>query len=162
MNIRYSEIKTVYTDSSMSGFGALYNKDWLFGVWDGDSKVDLGHHEMAGPIEALPENISVLELYPVLCAAHKWGKYWKNSVVHLFTDNAAVEIMIRKGVSSNRLCMQMIREIFWVSCIYNFEIFSYHISSECNIFCDLASRITNKAKCDQFYEFNSNRDICCL
>ena len=49
----------------------------------------------------LSYNISVLELYPVLCAVQKWGHCWRDSVVNIFTDNSAVEVMLRKGVSSN-------------------------------------------------------------
>ena len=102
VSIKYSDINTIYTDSSMTVFGALHNNDWFFGVWNGFSGLSLTHHEVPCPMQALPEIISVLELYPVLCAVHRWGKFWKNSIVHMFTDNAAVEIMLRRGKSTNK------------------------------------------------------------
>ena len=64
------------------------------------------------------------------------GKLWKNRYIHTFTDNVAVEIMLRTGRSRNKLCMDWLREPFWCSFVFNFEILPHRISSTENIFCD--------------------------
>ena len=119
---------TYYT---MTGFGVVCDADWLYGVWSiSDPHVSTGitatlsHHFCPPPLEYSSHMpISVLKLWPVIAAAARWGETWRDSTVQLYTDNTQVMAMIATGRSSNVDAIFWIRELFWLSFIYNFHIF---------------------------------------
>ena len=154
---------TMYSDASMLGFGANWDSDWFFGVWDKQEIKGFSYvnHEEAGPMEVL-QSSAERELWPIVVSCKRWGRCWQNKAVHVFTDNTAVEIMLRTGRSRNKLCMGWLREIFWCSFVFNFEIFPHRISSAENVFCDGLSRVIGRKAQDVVKDYAKNRTFCCL
>ena len=134
----------VTMDSSFSGFGGTWETDWFLGVWDPgpilkDSVPD--HRWAASPDQYSPDmNINILELWPMLVSAARWGHHWSGFKIKLITDNTQVMHMINTGRSASIQCMQWIRELFWLSFVYNFHVVATHIASVDNIIPDFLSR----------------------
>ena len=163
ISVQFWNCITMYADASMLGFGSCFNNDWTYGTWDNDTVAEFNHEEhfVLGPIELLCSSAE-RELWPILISMIRWGKDWSGKAIHVFTDNSAVQIMLCTGRSKNILCMQWLREIFWGSFVYNFEIFVHRISSEQNVFCDALSRVKGRKYSDLLYDYVSNREFCCL
>ena len=104
----------VETDSSFTGFAAVYGDNWLAGHWsEPEVHLDLGHHSASSPCEFSPDmDINIRELWPVVAAAHRWGSSWKNKKVRLLTDNTQVQAMVNTGRSAGVRCMWWIRVLF--------------------------------------------------
>ena len=49
--------------------------------------------------------------------------------------------MVRKGTSSNKTCMQWLREIFWICKIYQIRLVPYYINTKNNLVADTLSRL---------------------
>ena len=49
---------------------------------------------------------------------------------------------LNKGSCKNPTAMDWLREIFWLSAIYNFRLTSRHITGLANVFADRLSRVT--------------------
>ena len=135
----------ISTDSSMTGFGGVWSGDWFLGTWDQDlcgrdQTVPNHHKEMPPNGDTSLMNINILELWPVLVAARRWGPYWSGHKVCFITDNTQVLHMINTGRSSSVACMQWIRELFWMSFIFNFHAVSRHIGTKDNVLPHYLSR----------------------
>ena len=138
----------IETDSSMSGFGARWDGDWLAGVWsedkEGESATYLDHHWAKEPTEYDPvDDINLLELWPVLAAVERWGDYWRNSKITVLTDNTQVKWMIATGRSKSIKAMWWLRELFWRCCVYNIQLVSKWISTKENTVADYLSRLSD-------------------
>lgn len=138
----------VYTDTSLSGFGAAFGQDWYVGTW-----LILGHKGLdgfpRGHIEECSEewqdnnNINVMELWPVLCAVRRWGAQMRDTGVTIRSDNSQVVTMLNTGRSGNVKCMRWLREIFWLSFIFNVQLVGIYIKSTDNTIADYLSCATN-------------------
>ena len=163
IDIRFDNCLTMYADASMLGFGACYRNDWFYGTWCNEivPEFEFRNHFEKGPGHILRCSAE-RELWPILMACVRWGSGWRNKAIHVFTDNVAVEIMLRTGRSKNRYCMQWLREIFWCSFVYNFEVFPHRISSVQNVFCDALSRVVGKKARSVAFRYAHTREFCCL
>ena len=156
----------MYSDSSLQGFGAWAGKDYFYGMWSGVDTFDrgCGHCELPPQNDNMKvheRNINVYELYPVSVGLRRWAEMYSNTRVHAVTDNMQVMAMLNTGRSKNKLCMDWLREIFWLCFIHNIEIYSTYIKSEDNILADHLSRLNYKnvpAKCRQYLLDHS---MCC-
>lgn len=138
----------IYTDSSLKGFGGTMGLECFLGSWN-----ILDHYKLESvprdcvelPSEEWTDrnNINVMELWPVLCAIRKlWGMGLRNTQVLIKSDNSQVVTMINTGRSRNCQCMRWLRELFWISFIFNIEISASYIRSKDNTTADLLSRAT--------------------
>lgn len=100
--------ESVRTDASMKGFGAVYGKQWLLGVWNGedlkDLVIDSPCEHIVKPPSLSPEdssNINVMELWAVVVALEKWSDLYRNQTVVLYIDNRQVICMLSNGASIN-------------------------------------------------------------
>ena len=111
-----SEVKdSVSTDSSLTGFGGVWQQDWFLGAWDPggcDKPVPFEHWELPPSDYSAEMNINILELWPILVSTRRWGKLWSGKRVRIFTDNTQVLQMVNTGRSSSTPCMFWIRELF--------------------------------------------------
>ena len=151
------------TDASMTGFAAVYGSDWLVGSWtDQDNgPSDLGHHWSPIPIEFESDmDINLRELWPVIASARRWGSQWSGLKIRVKTDNTQVQTMINTGRSTSVRCMWWIRELFWLSFIFNFHIVSVRVSSEDNVLPDYLSRLFSR-KCPNQPIFLTEA-LCCF
>ena len=104
------QIGIFQTDASLSGFGIYFDGDWLAGSWQTPRVpqipqwVDYDRNWTSFSIpEEICDNINYLELYPVLIAARRWGAYWKNMHIVVYTDNTKVVSFINKGTCKTLL-----------------------------------------------------------
>ena len=133
------------TDSSLSGYGFSSGHDWQSGFFNSDLvphwESALLHKHWENINVSGEVNINVLELIPVWKAVHRYSEFWINLHILCFSDNTQVVSMINKGVSSNHVAMEMLRDIFMVCATKNIYITARHISTRDNVLCDYLSRI---------------------
>ena len=139
----------VATDSSMSGFGAVWQSDYVVGSWSPNPVIyaDLivpESHWAEGPLHSKENpDINLLELWPVLVAVWRWGREWIGSKVRFKSDNTQVVTMINTGRSRSVYCMAWLRELFWLCFIYDLHITAEYIRTSDNIIPDFLSRVTD-------------------
>ena len=146
IKVTNTEQPQVETDSSMTGFGARWEGDWVAGVWeesrDLESLLFLEHHYAKTPGDVDEEkDINLLELWPVLAALDRWGETWRDHKVVIWTDNTQVQSMIATGRSKSIRAMWWLRELFWRVCLYNVHLISKRITSKENKVADYISRL---------------------
>ena len=98
------DINILQTDSSFYGYGVYFNGEWLAGAWDKTAlpcipaHVDFSRNWQPFPCpDETRSNINILELYPVLMAARRFGHTWRNKRVFVYTDNKSVQCFINRG-----------------------------------------------------------------
>ena len=134
------------SDASKRGFGAWMGTDYFYGFWGNHRVEGISNSHMESPpimdnIRVHEGNINVYELWPVLVGLRRWARHYSNSRVSVITDNMQVLAMVNTGRSKNKLCMEWLREIFWVCFIHNIELFASYIRSEDNVLADHLSRL---------------------
>ena len=122
--VKFVHEHAMVSDASFKGYMA---SDWCAGVWDLEDNIPLTsvcNHVAPPPfaVNLSEESINVLELWPVLVGVKRWSHLLRNRSVVIFTDNTQVLFMLLNGKSSNVICMQWIRELFWICAIFNINI----------------------------------------
>lgn len=154
----------VVSDSSKLGFAAFTDQDWLCGNWKKETmfKSVCGHVVSPPSCDCYdPDNINVLELWPIVCALHRWCNQMKNFKVELVTDNMQVLYMLKTGRSKNVTCMYWLRELFWVCLVYNITLSPTYIRSEDNVVADVLSRLKYPEYASKVEEVLCGFDFCC-
>lgn len=145
----YGEGPSFFTDACIAGYGFWTSQDWQAGYYDSKCTPDIGFlnpdhsHWVNVHIEDISssENISVLELIPIWLGLKRCSHKWRDLHVLCHTDNLSVKFMINKGCSSNKLCMVILRDIFWICATNNIYLTARHIPGQSNTLADLLSRI---------------------
>jgi hypothetical protein len=119
----------VYVDASLRGGGMVWNTDWAYIDWSVDSP------------QAADAHINVKEILAIGSAVRRWASRWSNSSVVIHTDNITAKAAINKGSARSKLAMGVVREVFWLSTLYNFKIRAVHIAGKLNIVADAVSRL---------------------
>ena len=139
----------VETDSSMSGFGCVWDNDYVAGSWNelpivyADIHIP-NDHWAAGPVWIKDDpDINLLELWPILVSVWRWGSAWVGCKVRFKCDNTQVVSMINTGRSRSIHCMEWLRELFWLCFLYDLQITAEYISTHENIVPDYLSRVTD-------------------
>ena len=153
------------SDSSLKGFAIYKGEEWLAGSWD-DSLIldnDKCNHIISSPSfdNYNKTNINELELWPIISGLRVWYPDLKGKSVSIFTDNTQVYHMIRKGTSSNKTCMQWLREIFWICKIYQIRLVPYYINTK-NLVADTLSRILYIKGESEAKKGLNGTGLCCL
>ena len=139
----------VATDSSMTGFGAVWSEDYVVGSWDecprvfADFNVSANHWAQGPSFIKDDPDINLLELWPVLVSLWRWGRCWIGCKVRFKSDNTQVVRMVNTGRSRSIHCMYWLRELFWLCFIYDLHIVAEYIRTTDNIVPDYLSRITD-------------------
>ena len=154
------------SDSSLKGYGAWAGNDYFYGSWSGTDKFDPGCSHWIDPpkydnLFIHEGNINVYELWPVLVGLKRWAHLYKNTRVNAVTDNMQVLAMLNTGRSKNKLCMEWLREIFWLCFIHNIEIYSTYIRSEDNTLADQLSRLDYRGIPEKCRITLHDNDMCC-
>ena len=156
----------LYSDASFTGFGAWMGLNWIFGLWEGQSMIDhldsrCDHLQPPPAFDTAQKNINVYELWPVVVGIKRWAPFFRNTRLHVVTDNMQVLAMLNTGRSSNKTCMTWLREVFWVCFVYNVDVHASYIRSADNILADAISRIAYHgvaAKCSSLLQ---DLNMCC-
>ena len=127
-------IDKVEVDACNTGAGMAFRSNWLYINW----KLDWG--------EASNLHINYKETLAIVGAAKRWASLWSNSVVIIKTDNQCAKQVINKGTTKNKFIMAQLRELFWLSVLYNFEIKCIYIPGINNCLPDAISRLHEKGQ----------------
>ena len=125
---------TVHIDACNKAAGIAFNGDWLYVNW-----------ELDWP-EAASLHINYKEVLSFVLAARRWGHLWSNTSVPVLTDSECAKYILRKGSTKNPLVMKYLRELFWISAIYNFEFYPDFICGQDNLLPDTISRLHENGK----------------
>ena len=117
------------TDASSRAIGAYYHGDWAY----------FSFHTDLPWLEHF--HINFKEVFALVLAAELWTPWWPNSKVIWRTDSKVALGMVNKGTCRNPKAMRMMRRLFWLSAIYNFEIQAVHIAGAINHIPDAISRL---------------------
>lgn len=85
-------------------------------------------------------HINELECLAVYLAAKKWAANWSNTHMVVESDNTTTVAAINKGSSSSRRIMAMLRNLFWLSAKFNFQLTARFIAGKSNLLADAGSR----------------------
>ena len=155
------------SDSSLKGFAAYLGRDWLAGVWHDNDCINLCSscaHVMGRPFAEYfdASNINVLELWPILQGVRRWFNVLKNKSLYVFTDNTQVMYMLINGGSSNVTCSHWVRELFWLTAIYNIVLIPKYVNTKSNLVADTLSRLPYKETSRNLFDYLNGSDLCCL
>lgn len=92
--------------------GAFFRGDWLYHNFSCDSPRWISLH------------INHKETLAIILAAKRWHKAWANKHIIIHSDNQTAVSIINKGSTGNRIIMAELRELFWLSALYNFRIYN--------------------------------------
>ena len=119
----------VFTDACNIGAGMNYGSDWNYVNFELDlpqvAKLHINHKETVA----------------IVLAARRWAPLWRNHTVNIFSDNTCSVHVVNKGSSKNEIIMGFLRELFWLSAYFNFEIKMHYIPGEFNKVADSISRL---------------------
>ena len=155
------------SDSSLKGFAVYLGSDWAAGVWHDEDYLKLRsdcNHIVSKPLleDFETDNINVLELWPIVVGLKRWAHLFKDMSILVFTDNTQVMFMLINGSSVNETCCKWIREIFWITAIYNIEIIPKYINTRANLVADTLSRLPYPETAKNVISYLANSQLCCL
>ena len=129
--LAFSSLHSVDLDASNVAGGYYYRE---LGDW--------GHTSWAQDAPAIQDmHINNKEIFAGVLAARRWGHLWTDSVVVFYTDNITARAAFHKGTAKSEEAMIMLRELFWIQSLYNFEIVSVHVPGFAHIMPDTISRL---------------------
>ena len=92
----------------------------------------------------------------------RWASGLKNKSLIVFTDNTQVMFMLLNGGSVNECCCNWIRDIFWLTAIYNIDLIPKYINTKSNLVAATLSRIVYPQTSKRVVEFLYGSNLCCL
>ena len=140
-------ITSVTTDACKLGGGGVYHNDWFYVNWEIDYPFAVDLH------------INELEAFSVVLAVKRWAPFWQNRRVIINCDNAATVGCINKCSSRNSILMSFLRELFWLSATYNFQLVAKHVPGYLNTQSDRVSRLHDLKHCESFLRFEVQQPL---
>ncbi|MEW8547291.1 MAG: reverse transcriptase domain-containing protein [Candidatus Thiodiazotropha sp.] len=122
----------LFTDSAAGsdlGFGIYFRGRWASGIWPESWRK-----------KGLTDNITVLELFPILVSLHLWGQSLLNKKIKFNCDNMAVVQIINSMTSKSEHVMCLLRHLTMKCLELNIVVRSSHIEGARNNICDSLSR----------------------
>ena len=121
-----SEDLCFYSDSSLKGYGSIFQNYYLQGNF---------------PPAWQKYDIMVLELYPIFIMINLFANYLARKTVVFYTDNEPLVHALNKHTSKNKNVMQMMRPLVLVLLEKNICLEAQHIPGVKNVTCDDLSRL---------------------
>ena len=117
-----------YSDASNVAVAGFWQGDWFVKL------TDLSH------------SINWRELYAVVLAAATWGEQWAGRKILIHCDNMSVVHVLASGTSKSPDLMVLLRALFYIAAMYQFEFSSQYVNTKLNCVADSLSRL-------DFYRF---------
>ena len=70
--------------------------------------------------------------------------------------------MLRKGTSTNSTCMEWLREIFWITKIFNIHIVAKYVNTKSNLVADTLSRLLYIRSENEARKCLEGSGLCCI
>ena len=122
-------IQSVFTDSCTAAAGGIYDGDWFYVNWALDWPLVSNLH------------INSKEILAACLAVSRWAPCWRNKRIYIQSDNVTAVAAINKGTSRNPFIMACLRQLFWLSAIYNFHVSARFLPGVSNMVADDISRL---------------------
>lgn len=135
----------VTIDACRSGAGGFHGNQWYHVSWEDCPDVRDAHIN----------HLEVLALEP---AARLWCESWRNKKVVCYSDSECAVGIINKGTTRDEAVMNSLRNIFWLSAVYNFRIKAVYYEGVRNILADRASRLREPGGWEKLQQ--AIRDAC--
>ena len=123
------EYTPIVTDSCNLSGGAFCEGDFVYVNWEKDYPSMKDMH------------INYKEAAMAALSVIKWGPSFRNKTIILYTDNTTAACVINKCSAKNKTLMLLLREMFWVSAIYNFVVKARFLAGRFNVVADCISRL---------------------
>ena len=121
-------IQNIFTDAAKSlGYGAVFGNQWFSIPWPSTWWTE--------------QNITLLELVPIVQALEAWGPILRNQCVRLNTDNQALSHIINSQTSKENLVRILIRKLVLIALKFNILVKAVHIPGSLNSLSDALSRL---------------------
>ncbi len=117
------------SDASFRGFAATYRDEWIQCPWPAHWTTSY--------------DINFLEFFAVVCAIGMWGSQLKDTTVHFYTDNQAVEAIINNQSSNSPNMISLLRHLVLTCLIHNILLCAKPVRSVDNVLCDRISRFSD-------------------
>ena len=126
-----NEDMQLFTDSAGgTGFGAYFAGKWAYGSWP-----------QSWVVQGIIDDITVLELFPLLVSLHIWGEHLRNKKILFRVDNFAVVHIVNSMTSKSDRVMSILRA-FTLQCLkLNIAVKAQHLSGCLNRVADSLSRL---------------------
>ena len=86
------------------------------------------------------QSINWRELYAVVVAAATFGQHWTGKRIVFHCDNMCVVHVLCSGTSKNVALMNLVRRLFYIAAMYQFECRAQYINTHANSTADSLSR----------------------
>ena len=123
--ITSTDIK-LFTDASSVGFGAIYGKCWIQGIWDESAR---------------EYSIDFKELFAIVAAVITWGSQWEGKRIVFVTDNLPITQIWHIGTSRSSDIMVLVRKLYLLAAEFGFSASLKHILGVFNPVADALSRL---------------------
>ena len=117
-----SDAMDLFTDASDQAVSGYFNRSWFV------LPVSTQH------------SINWRELYAIVVAAATFGMHWQGKRINFHCDNMSVVYVLSSGTSRNPDLMCLVRELFFVAAMYQFEFRATYINTKVNLIADSLSR----------------------
>ena len=77
----------------------------------------------------------------IVFADKRWSHLWSNRHIIIHSDSTSAVSIVNKGTTKNSTLMSFLRELFWLSALYNFRITAVYIPGHMNYIADATSRL---------------------
>ena len=121
----------LYTDSSLIGFGGVFQNQWFCSEWPMDLPT----------IKESDLLVAFRELYPIVAAALIWGKQWTSKRILFRSDNMATVFIVQRGGSKSIPIMKLMQTLTWTAAVNNFHFSARHVPGVFNRTSDALSRL---------------------
>lgn len=118
----------IYTDACPVACGGVFRNEFVylpFASWP----------------EAEPLSINMKETLAVEVALRHWAPHLRNKKVLLHVDNQSAVYILNKGASKDKVVMESLRRLFWLSSTYNFRLMAVYYPGVENCYADAISRL---------------------
>ena len=86
-------------------------------------------------------HINHKETLAIVLAVKCWHKCWANKHIVIHSDNKTAVNIINKGSTPDQTIMTELRQLFWLSALFNFRITAQYIKGKHNTVADAISRL---------------------
>ena len=87
------------------------------------------------------KHINYKEVMALAPAAHLWAPWWRGRKVYIHSDNQAAVGIINRGTAKDPYVMEVLRDVYHLSVLYDFRIRAVYYPGRYNTAADRASRL---------------------